>query len=91
MITLRRSDDRGCAKLKWLDSRHTFSLDDYYKPLYIGFRELRGAIPHDELLVYGVYPEGNEGQAKRAMAGRQSRHGALAVRTLVVRPVTLAS
>ena len=91
MIKLRRSDDRGHTKLNWLDSRHTFSFDDYYEPQYRGFRDLRGAIPYDGLLAHGVCPEGNEGQTKRAMAGRWGRHGALAVRPLVVRPATLAS
>jgi redox-sensitive bicupin YhaK (pirin superfamily) len=41
MIQLRRSKDRGQTKLKWLDSRHTFSFGDYYDPENMGFNHLR--------------------------------------------------
>lgn len=41
MLLIRRSDDRGRAKLGWLDSRHTFSFADYNDPRYMGYGPLR--------------------------------------------------
>jgi redox-sensitive bicupin YhaK (pirin superfamily) len=41
MLLIRRSDDRGRAKLSWLDSRHTFSFADYHDPRYMGYGPLR--------------------------------------------------
>jgi quercetin 2,3-dioxygenase len=41
MLLIRRSSDRGRAKLGWLDSRHTFSFADYHDPRYMGFGPLR--------------------------------------------------
>jgi hypothetical protein len=41
MLLIRRSDDRGRARLGWLDSRHTFSFADYHDPRYMGFGPLR--------------------------------------------------
>ena len=41
MLLIRRSDDRGRAKLGWLDSRHTFSFADYSDPRYMGYGPLR--------------------------------------------------
>jgi redox-sensitive bicupin YhaK (pirin superfamily) len=41
MIQLRPSDERGGAKYDWLDTRHTFSFDQYYDPRYMGFGPLR--------------------------------------------------
>jgi redox-sensitive bicupin YhaK (pirin superfamily) len=41
MIQIRRSDERGHAKLDWLDSRFTFSFADYYDPKHTQFRSLR--------------------------------------------------
>lgn len=40
MITVRKSADRGRAKLAWLDSRHTFSFGHYFDPRQLGFSEL---------------------------------------------------
>jgi quercetin 2,3-dioxygenase len=41
MIQIRRSDERGANKLDWLDSRFSFSFDQYYDPRHMGFRSLR--------------------------------------------------
>jgi redox-sensitive bicupin YhaK (pirin superfamily) len=41
MMEVRRSGERGQARLDWLDSRFTFSFDQYYDPRYMGFGYLR--------------------------------------------------
>lgn len=41
MIEIRPAAERGQTLLDWLDSRHTFSFDQYYDPRYLGFRALR--------------------------------------------------
>lgn len=41
MINLRPGHERGHTKLDWLDSRHTFSFDQYYDPRHMGFGHLR--------------------------------------------------
>ena len=41
MITVRHRDQRGKARLGWLDSRHSFSFGDYFDPNHNGFRALR--------------------------------------------------
>src|SRR6185312_7481874 len=41
MITIRKSADRGHAKIDWLESRHTFSFGDYYDPAFESFGPLR--------------------------------------------------
>jgi len=41
MIQVRLSDERGHNKLSWLDSRFTFSFDQYYDPEHTQFRSLR--------------------------------------------------
>jgi redox-sensitive bicupin YhaK (pirin superfamily) len=41
MIQIRRSDERGHAKLDWLDSRFTFSFANYFDPEHVQFRSLR--------------------------------------------------
>lgn len=41
MIEIRPSEDRGHNQLSWLDSRFTFSFDEYYDPEHVQFRALR--------------------------------------------------
>ena len=41
MIRVRSADERGQTALDWLDSRHSFSFNDYYDPAHMGFRTLR--------------------------------------------------
>ncbi|HXA78007.1 MAG TPA: pirin family protein [Candidatus Acidoferrales bacterium] len=41
MIEIRPSEDRGHNKISWLESRFTFSFDQYYDPDHTQFRSLR--------------------------------------------------
>lgn len=41
MITIRRSDERGRANHGWLDTRFSFSFDQYYDPRHVHFGPLR--------------------------------------------------
>jgi quercetin 2,3-dioxygenase len=41
MIQIRPSEERGRNKISWLDSRFTFSFDQYYDPEHTQFRSLR--------------------------------------------------
>jgi redox-sensitive bicupin YhaK (pirin superfamily) len=41
MISLRPRNERGTTRNDWLDSRHTFSFNQYYDPRYVRFRSLR--------------------------------------------------
>jgi quercetin 2,3-dioxygenase len=41
MIRKRPASERGGDNHGWLDTRHTFSFNDYYDPQYSGFRVLR--------------------------------------------------
>lgn len=41
MIEIRPSDERGHNQLSWLDTRFTFSFDQYYDPKHTHFRSLR--------------------------------------------------
>jgi redox-sensitive bicupin YhaK (pirin superfamily) len=41
MFTKRPAGDRGHGQHGWLDTRHTFSFNDYYDPAHMDFRALR--------------------------------------------------
>jgi quercetin 2,3-dioxygenase len=41
MVEVRPGDERGHNKLSWLDTRFTFSFDQYYDPEHVQFRALR--------------------------------------------------
>lgn len=41
MISIRPSGERGGGDYGWLNTRHTFSFDQYYDPKFMGFRSLR--------------------------------------------------
>jgi redox-sensitive bicupin YhaK (pirin superfamily) len=41
MMTIRRSNERGGGNFGWLDTKHTFSFDQYYDSNFMGFRSLR--------------------------------------------------
>lgn len=41
MLSIRPADARGHSQLDWLDSRHTFSFDQYHDPKHMSFGPLR--------------------------------------------------
>ena len=41
MITIRPGNERGGGDYGWLNTRHSFSFDQYYDPKFMGFRSLR--------------------------------------------------
>jgi redox-sensitive bicupin YhaK (pirin superfamily) len=41
MLNIRNANDRGQARLSWLQSAHTFSFGEYYDARYMGFGHLR--------------------------------------------------
>ncbi len=41
MIKIRKSEDRGGGNFGWLDTKYTFSFNNYYDPRFMGFRNLR--------------------------------------------------
>jgi quercetin 2,3-dioxygenase len=55
MIEIRPSEERGHNKISWLDSRFTFSFDQYYDPDHTQFRSLR-VMNEDVIAPGGGFP-----------------------------------
>jgi quercetin 2,3-dioxygenase len=55
MITIRRSEERGAANHGWLDTKFTFSFDQYYDPRFMGYRSVR-VINEDKVAPGGGFP-----------------------------------
>jgi len=58
MIQIRPSNERGDGEYGWLNTRHTFSFDQYHDPRWIGFRSLR-VINEDVIApggAFGMHP-----------------------------------
>lgn len=53
MINIRRSEERGGGNYGWLDTKYTFSFNNYHDPKFMGFRNLR--------VINEDYVEANEG------------------------------
>ena len=52
MITIRPSAERGETNIGWLDSRHTFSFNQFHDPNHMGFRSLR--VMNDDRVTAGA-------------------------------------
>lgn len=55
MIQKRNANERGRTSIDWLDSRFSFSFDQYYDPKWMGFRSLR-VINDDRVAAAAGFP-----------------------------------
>jgi redox-sensitive bicupin YhaK (pirin superfamily) len=53
MIKIRKSTERGGGNFGWLDTKYTFSFNNYYDPRFMGFRNL--------LVINEDFVEANQG------------------------------
>lgn len=51
MITVRKAQDRGRMRLRWLEARHTFSFGHFFDPEFTEFRSLR--VLNDDIIAGG--------------------------------------
>lgn len=58
MFEIRPSEERGQNRLAWLDTRFTFSFDQYYDPRHMQFRSLR--VINEDIIApgkgFGMHP-----------------------------------
>jgi quercetin 2,3-dioxygenase len=58
MLEIRPSEERGHNQLAWLDTRFTFSFDQYYDPEHVHFRSLR--VINEDIIApgkgFGMHP-----------------------------------
>lgn len=54
-VVVRRAADRGATRLRWLDSRHSFSFGEYMDREHLGFRTLR-VLNDDRVAAGGGFP-----------------------------------
>ena len=73
MITLRRSTERGGGDYGWLNTRHTFSFDQYYDPRFMGFRSLR-VINEDVVAPAGGFPTHPHRDMENITYGLEGNH-----------------
>jgi quercetin 2,3-dioxygenase len=88
MIKIRKGDERGRTKLKWLDSYHTFSFADYFDPKHMNFGTLRvinddivqpgrgfGTHPHKDMEIITYVLDGALEHKDSTGTGSTIRHG----------------
>lgn len=87
MMQIRPSAQRGLTKLDWLDSRHSFSFDQYYDPAHMGFRALR--VINEDIVApgrgFGMHPHKDMEILTWILQGALTHHDSMG-HTETVRP-----